>query len=127
VSDLRLLYVDDEPDIREVVQFALDLDPGIEVRAYSAGADALAALGAETWRPNVILLDVMMPDMDGPTTLLRMRGVAGLEATPAIFITARAQPHERQAFLDRGAIGVVTKPFDPMSLAKEIRALLAAQ
>lgn len=127
MSDLKLLYVDDEPDIREVVQFALDLDPGFEVRAYSAGVDALNAIGTDPWRPNIILLDVMMPDMDGPTTLQHMREVAGLETTPAIFITARAQPHERQAFLDRGAIGVVTKPFDPMSLAKEIRTLLAGQ
>ncbi len=120
---LRLLYVDDEPDIREVALFALELDPQIEVRAHASGADALAMLDAGPWRPDLILLDVMMPDMDGPTTLSHIRRRAGLAQTPAVFITARAQPQEREAFLTAGAVGVVTKPFDPMTLAADIRAL----
>ena len=127
MSALKLMYVDDEPDIREIAEFSLQLDPEIEVRAHASGAAALAALAAEPWRPDVILLDVMMPDMDGPTTLDRVREIAGLEATPAIFITARAQPQERAAFLARGAVGVITKPFDPMTLASDIRSIMAAQ
>lgn len=125
MTPLKLIYADDEPDIREIVQFALALDPQIEVRAYSGGLQALEALRTDSWRQTVILLDVMMPEMDGPTTLQHMRAISGLEETPAIFITARAQPHEQQAFLDRGAVGVVTKPFDPMTLAQGIRAILA--
>lgn len=125
MTALKLMYVDDEPDIREVAAFALELDPEIELRAHSSGAAALEALKTDGWRPQVVLLDVMMPDMDGPTTLDRIRGIAGLESTPAIFITARAQPQERAAFIARGAIGVITKPFDPMTLAADVRSILA--
>jgi two-component system, OmpR family, response regulator len=126
MSAIKLLYVDDEPDIREVASFSLEIDPQIEVRAVASGAEALALLDAGSWRPDVILLDVMMPDMDGPTTLAHIRERAGFTATPVIFITARAQPHERAAFLEKGAVGVITKPFDPMTLAQDVRNLLAA-
>ena len=125
MTGLKLMYVDDEPDIREVAAFAFELDPEIELRVHSSGAAALDALASDPWRPQVILLDVMMPDMDGPTTLDRLRDVAGLENTPAIFITARAQPQERAAFIARGAIGVIAKPFDPMTLAADIRSIVA--
>ena len=125
MTGLKLMYVDDEPDIREVATFAFELDPEIDLRVHSSGAAALDALGSDPWRPQVILLDVMMPDMDGPTTLDRLRDVAGLENTPAIFITARAQPQERAAFIARGAIGVIAKPFDPMTLAADIRSIVA--
>ena len=125
MTALKLLYVDDEPDLREIAGFAFDLDPEIELRTYPSGAAALAAMRAETWRPDGILLDVMMPDMDGPTTLQRLRQIGGLEVTPAIFITARAQPGERQSYLELGAIEVITKPFDPMTLAADIRSILS--
>lgn len=125
MTGLKLMYVEDEPDIREVAAFAFKLDPGIELRAHPSGAAALDALASDPWRPQVILLDVMMPDMDGPTTLDQIRRVAGLENTPAIFITARAQPQERAAFITRGAVGVITKPFDPMTLAADVRSILA--
>lgn len=125
MTSLKLMYVDDEPDIREVAAFAFELDPAIECRAHPSGAAALEALATDPWRPQVILLDVMMPDMDGPTTLDRIRGTAGLENTPAIFITARAQPQERAAFIARGAVGVITKPFDPMTLASDVRSIIA--
>jgi two-component system, OmpR family, response regulator len=126
MSAIKLLYVDDEPDIREVATFSLEIDPQIEVRAVASGAEALALLDAGGWRPDLILLDVMMPDMDGPTTLGHIRERPGFAPTPVIFITARAQPHERAAFLEKGAIGVITKPFDPMTLAQDVRNLLAA-
>lgn len=121
---LKVLHVDDEPDIREVASLSLDLDGDMEVRSAASGTEALGVL-ADGYRPDVILLDVMMPDLDGPGTLQRLRRLPGLEATPVVFMTARAQSHEQGRFVDLGAIGVITKPFDPMTLAKEIRDLLA--
>lgn len=120
---LKVLHVDDEPDIREIASLSLDLDGGVEARSAASGAEALAILA--DYRPDVILLDVMMPELDGPGTLQRLRLLPGLQATPVIFMTARAQSHEHGRFIDLGAIGVITKPFDPMTLAKEIRDLLA--
>lgn len=119
----RVLYVDDEPDIREVAVMALELGGGIEVRPAASGREALDLLAAGDWAPHVVLLDVMMPDEDGPAVLaeLRARG----HAMPVIFITARAQSHELKHYLEIGAAGVITKPFDPMTLALELRAILA--
>jgi DNA-binding response OmpR family regulator len=74
--------------------------------------------------PDVVLLDVMMPGMDGPGVLKALRELGA--ATPVVFITARAQSHERSRLIDLGALGVITKPFDPMSLAKDLRAVLAS-
>jgi len=124
---MKLLYVDDEPDIREVAAMALELDGEIEVRQAGSGAEALELLDAGDWTPQVILLDVMMPGADGPTTLAEIRKRPASAATPVIFITARAQPHERARLMSLGAIGVITKPFDPMTLAQDVRAVLAAK
>jgi DNA-binding response OmpR family regulator len=116
----RVLYVDDEPDIREIAEMSLSLDPEFEVRTVGTGAEALGA--AAEWRPDIILLDVMMPGMDGPTVLSRLReeGVA----TPVLFVTARAQRSEIQGFATLDAKGVIAKPFDPVSLAAQVRAFL---
>ena len=124
MAPLNILYVDDEPDIREVACLSLSLDPELEVRAAESGRDALALLAAQAWRPDAVLLDVMMPDLDGPGTLQALRELPEHAATPVIFITARAQPHERSRFIELGAVGVITKPFDPMTLARDVRALL---
>jgi two-component system OmpR family response regulator len=126
VNPLQVLYVDDEADIREIAALALQLDPGISVRLAESGAAALEAIGGG-WRPNVILLDVMMPAMDGPAVLDTLRQRPGSASIPIIFITARTQSQDRQRLLQLGAIGVISKPFDPMSLAKELRAVLAAE
>jgi CheY-like chemotaxis protein len=123
MAALRVLYVDDEPDIREVATLSLEIDPDITVTSFDGGAPALAALD-QGLRPDVILLDVMMPGMDGPATLGRIRERTDLAATPVVFITARAQAHEQERFRSLGAVGVITKPFDPMTLAGELRALL---
>jgi two-component system OmpR family response regulator len=123
MSRLRLLHVDDEADIREVASLALELDPDIELTSAPSGENALEQLEAGL-RPDVILLDVMMPRVDGPGTLARLRELPGLEATPVIFMTARVQPAEKDQYLALGAIGVITKPFDPMILAGEVRDLL---
>jgi two-component system OmpR family response regulator len=121
---LSILHVDDEPDIREVAAMALDLDPDVELTSSESGEAALVLLQAGL-RPDVILMDVMMPRLDGPGALRRLRELPGLETTPVIFMTARAQSAELDAYLKLGAIGVITKPFDPMSLAGQVRDLLA--
>jgi two-component system, OmpR family, response regulator len=123
MSGLKVLYVDDEPDIREVAALSLQLDPLIEVRPAASGAEALQVFARGDWTPDVVLLDVMMPGMDGPGVLGALRET-GVE-TPVVFITARAQSHERGRLMDLGALGVISKPFDPMSLAKDLRAVLA--
>ena len=122
-SVLKILYVDDEPDIREVAVMALELDDGVEARSAASGPEAMAILIDEGFAPDVVLLDVMMPGKDGPAVLaeLRARGFR----MPVIFITARAQAHELAHYLKIGAEGVITKPFDPMTLALELRAIMA--
>lgn len=120
--NLKVLYVDDEPDIREVAGMALELDGEIEVRTAGSGPEALRILDQEE-APDAILLDVMMPGMDGPAVLAEAR--ARGHGMPVVFITARAQSHELARFLELGAQGVITKPFDPMTLALELKAVLA--
>ena len=114
-----MLYVDDDPDIREIAIMSLGLDPDMDVRGEGSGAEAL--LAARSWQPNAILLDVMMPSMDGPTTLRHLRECAETTAIPVIFITARAQSREVDEYLAMGALAVIVKPFDPMTLAKSVR------
>jgi two-component system, OmpR family, response regulator len=121
---LRVLYVDDEADIREIVSLSLGLDPEIDVVSVASGLEALAAVDAHL--PDVILLDVMMPDMDGPTTLFRLRESEGTRAVPVIFMTARTQGREVERFKALGALGVIAKPFNPITLASDLKALLAA-
>jgi CheY-like chemotaxis protein len=121
---LKVLYVDDEADIREVATLALELHPEMEVRTEPSGAAGLAT--AADWQPDAILLDVMMPSMDGPTTLLQLRNRESTRDIPVIFITARAQPKEIDEFIKLGARAVITKPFDPMTLAAEVRKRIEA-
>jgi CheY-like chemotaxis protein len=125
MDDLQVLYVDDEPDIREVAVLSLELDPGIKLRAVESGQAALELLADGRWTPNVILLDVMMPGMDGPGVLANIRAMPAHAETPVIFITASVQAEERARLLALGAIGVIAKPFDPMSLAAQFRAVIA--
>jgi len=124
MTPLKVLYVDDDADICEVATLALELDPDIEVRSESSGASGLAT--AARWRPDAILLDVMMPLMDGPTTLAHLQGDAVTRDIPVVFITARAQAREIEAFIKQGARDVITKPFDPMTLAGDLRKKIVA-
>jgi CheY-like chemotaxis protein len=119
MSAVRVLHVDDEPDIREIVEISLGLDPNFSVRGCGSGNEALAA--ASDWSPDLILLDVMMPGMDGPTTLRHLRQRPSTAAIPVVFMTARAQPRELEQFVALGAEGVIAKPFDPMTLAASVR------
>ena len=116
---LRVLVVDDEPDIREVVEISLGLDPELIVRSCASGREAIIVAG--DWSPSVVLLDVMMPGMDGPTTLARLRESERTHDIPVIFMTARAQSREIESFLALGAKGVIAKPFEPLALASSVR------
>src|SRR5665213_1105151 len=119
MSALKVLHVDDEPDIRELVEISLGLDPELTVKSCSSGADALAAAAA--WAPYLILIDVMMPVMDGPQTLGHLREYEATAKIPVVFMTARAQARELAHFLSLGAAGVIPKPFDPMMLAGMVK------
>jgi len=121
---LALMHVDDEPDIREVAAMALELDPNLSLVSVGSGQEALDLIAAGQ-EPDVILLDFMMPIMDGPGVLKRLRAMSGQELTPVIFMTARAQTSEVDQLKALGAIGVIVKPFDPMTLADQVRGLLA--
>ena len=111
----RVLYVEDDPDIRAVAQIALEIVGGLNLRACSSGIEALQA--AESFRPDLLLFDVMMFDMDGPTTLARLRQLSQTASTRVIFMTAKVQASEVAYYRSPGALGVIAKPFDPMSLA----------
>lgn len=124
MTHLHVLHVDDEPDIREVAALSLELDGAMSLTSAASGMEALDLLEAGC-RPDVILLDVMMPVLDGPGALARLRQLPGHEATPVIFMTARAQSSELNRYIELGAIGVIVKPFDPMSLAASVRDALA--
>ncbi|MEC7816129.1 MAG: response regulator [Pseudomonadota bacterium] len=122
---MRVLCVEDDADIRAVAELALVDVGGCDVKMCESGRQALVE--APEFQPDVILLDVMMPEMDGPETLRALRKLDGLAAVPVIFMTARIQGGEIQEYLAMGAVDVIPKPFDPMILADEVRAILAAQ
>jgi len=117
----HVLCVDDEDDIREIVQLCLELDGGFVIDACRSGAETIAIL--EKSRPDLVLLDVMMPGMDGPATLAALRKTAHGRGVPVIFMTARIREQEIAHYLELGAASVVPKPFDPASLAGDVRRL----
>jgi CheY-like chemotaxis protein len=119
MTQYRILHVDDEIDIREVVALSLSLDPQFITRSCASGQEALAQ--AADWAPDLILCDVMMPVMDGPTTLAHLRETPQTSDIPVVFMTARQQARELEQFKSLGASGVLAKPFDPMVLAGEVR------
>lgn len=118
----HVLCVEDDPDIRALVELALGPVGGLRVSSCGSGAEALA-LAAEL-RPDLVLLDVMMPGMDGIETLRRLRADARTAELPVVFVTAKVQRHEIDAYRRQGALGVIAKPFDPMRLADRVRAFL---
>lgn len=120
-TTLKILYVDDEADIRTIVQFAFEDEEGFELKVCSSGQEALDTVA--DYRPALVLLDVMMPGMDGPTTLQRLHVQSGLAQLPVAFVTAKVQPQEVAHLKSLGAVDVIAKPFDPMALADKVRSL----
>ncbi len=111
-----IMLVDDEPDIREVAKLALSKIGGFNLIVCHSGEEAFQSL--QTSQPQLILLDVMMPEMDGPTTFKKLRDHQ--IRTPVIFMTAKIQKAEINDYLEMGAIGIIPKPFDPISLSSDI-------
>jgi CheY-like chemotaxis protein len=124
MTALRVLHVDDEPDIRELVEMSLGLDPAFALRSCASSRDALAIVS--DWSPHLILIDVMMPDMDGPTMLAHLRERQETAQIPVVFVTARTQTKELEQFKALGATGVIAKPFDPVTLPESVRSHLRA-
>jgi two-component system alkaline phosphatase synthesis response regulator PhoP len=114
----RLLVIDDEDDIREVAQIALELTEDWDVATADSGARGLAA--AQSSPPDAILLDVMMPDMDGPATFAALQNDAATRDIPVIFLTAKVQTADRRRFTQLGVRGVIAKPFDPLTLGRQV-------
>ncbi|MBD3669575.1 MAG: response regulator [Gammaproteobacteria bacterium] len=115
----KILYVEDEPDIQAVTKLALEEIGDFTLEVCSNGDEALEK--AVSFAPDLLLLDVMMPGMDGPTTLKALREINEIASTPAIFMTAKVQPHEVEEYKALGAIDVIAKPFDPMTLSDNLR------
>jgi CheY-like chemotaxis protein len=117
----RILFVEDDPDIQTVAKMALEALGGFTVLACSSGAEALAEV--DGFGPDLVLLDVMMPGMDGPSTLIALREHAAGQAVPVIFMTAKVQAPELDRYRALGAEDVIAKPFDPMSLSDRVWAI----
>lgn len=120
----KVLLVDDERDIRTIAKLTLERLGGFVVVLATSGAEAVALARSEL--PDVILLDVMMPDMDGPATLAELRASSETAAIPVVFMTAKVQASERAAYLGLGVAGIIAKPFDPRALPGEVRRLCEA-
>lgn len=120
MSELRrVMCVEDDPDIRTILEFSLGDVGGLEVCCCDSGRTALAR--AASFRPDLVLLDVMMPGMSGPQTLAALRALPEMQGVPVVFLTAKALPDELEQLLQHGATGLIVKPFDPMTLAADIR------
>ena len=115
----KILYVEDEPDIQMIARVALENVGGFELLVCSSGTEAIEKAAA--FAPDLLLLDVMMPGMDGPTTLAELRKMPQLAKTPVMFMTAKVQPQEVEFLKSLNVVDVIAKPFDPMGLANNIR------
>ena len=125
---MHILYLEDDADRRTVAQIALETVGGFVLRSCASGQEALEALEALEavaggYRPDLMLLDVMMPGMDGPCTLAGLRQLQAAAHTPVMFMTAKVQSTEVSYYQSRGALGVPAEPFDPMQLAQQVRSL----
>lgn len=118
----RILIIDDEEDIRAVASLSLETVAGWEVAVAGSGAQGIAR--AESFQPEAILLDVMMPGMDGPATLCALRSNPRTASIPVLMLTAKAQSSEHKRMLELGAKAILDKPFDPLTLAAQIASIL---
>ena len=121
----KVLLVEDEADIREVSKLSLEMVGGLRVEVCSSGEDALQK--APEFAPDLILLDVMMPGIDGPTTLQRLREHPGLGSVPVVFMTAKVMQAELDEYRSLGAADVIPKPFDPMTLTDRLKEVWGSQ
>lgn len=121
---LKILVVDDDADIRTIARLSLGLDPEIDVETAATPSEAVAKLA---FAIDAILLDVMMPEMDGPALASKIRCLPAHGATPILFMTARARAADIALYRTLGAAGVIVKPFDPLSLATEVRSAIGAR
>lgn len=121
---IKVLHIEDDPDIREIAEMALGLTGEFEILQAESGEVALTAV--QGYQPDVILIDMMMPGLTGTETLQRIRQMDHLKDVPAIFMTARAQVSELEELRQHGAADIISKPFDPMGLADQIKAVLGA-
>lgn len=117
----KILVVEDEEDIQTIASMALTSIGGFSIEVCSSGKEALEK--APVFKPDVILLDVMMPEMDGPTTLKELKKIPEIADTPVIFLTAKVQSREVEQYRNMGALDVISKPFDPMTLADNIKSI----
>lgn len=122
MSNRRILIVDNEPSIQEVAQICLETVAGWEVSIAGSGLEGLAA--AEREQPDAILLDVMMPDMDGLDTFSRLQANPVTRSIPVILLTAKVQATDRQNYSKLGVRSTIAKPFSPLELAQEIATTL---
>lgn len=121
----KILYAEDEEDIREIAILAIESIGGFEIASCNSGEGVIEL--ARSFSPQLILLDVMMPVMDGPATLAALRQEDDLKHIPIIFLTAKIMDQEIQGFKELGAIDIISKPFDPMTLAEQIQAIWDTQ
>lgn len=119
---MRLLCADDEPDIRTILELALGLEPGLEVEIFASGPELIER--ARAGDADAILLDAMMPEVDGYETCRRLKADPATAHLPVVFLTARAQRGEQDTAMDVGAVACLTKPFDPMTLGSEVIAAI---
>jgi CheY-like chemotaxis protein len=117
----KIMLVEDDPDIQLITRLSLEVGGGYEVRVCTSGAEAVES--AHAYAPDLILLDMMMPGMDGLATMDVLRKLPETAATPIVFFTANTQEQLRQDLLRRGALGVIIKPVEPNALVEQIRAL----
>ncbi|MFC7737638.1 response regulator [Roseomonas sp. GCM10028921] len=117
----HVLLVEDDPDIQEITRMALEMMGGFKVSACSSGQEAVDR--APGLQPDIILLDYMMPGMDGAVTLAALRAIPALSGVPVVFVTARAREEDTKAIRQLGAVGVIVKPFDPIDLPSQVRSL----
>jgi CheY-like chemotaxis protein len=121
----HVLVVDDEDYIREVVQVSLEIVGRLKVSTACSGKEGLAK--AEIEQPDAILLDAMMPDIDGLTAFRQLQNNPLTRHIPVLFLTAKVRSSDHHTFLTLGAKGVIAKPFDPMRLANQISTALGWQ
>ncbi|POF32290.1 response regulator [Roseibium marinum] len=117
----RILFVEDDESIAQVVMMTLEDLGGFNAKHCDSGSKALETV--IEFAPQLILMDVMMPKMSGPETLEHLRKMPGAKDIPVVFMTAKAQIHEQEAYMKLGAAGIIVKPFDPMTLSAEITSL----